>query len=255
MMTLLQSTLTGWTDYTQHGKFAAFLLLAILYLGFVLYGSGKEANASGAEKARKRLYLYGALVTFGCICPVTALILLKYQTAFYSYVWIWAAVPQTALIAWAATDFLCSLLKEKSLRNGMAALILLGILFLGGNPVSEWTVAQTTQIPALTGMPGQQQGTPAREILEQLSVYNAEKGNSREYSLWAPKEVMEAARAYSAEIHPVYGRSIWDASLGSYSYDTYETWQEDMYLWMSHLETTGETEYLRTDENLSLIHI
>jgi len=249
MMTLLQSALTGWTDYTQHGKFAALLLLAILYLGFVLYGSGKEANASGAEKARKRLYLYGALVTFGCICPVTALILLKYQTAFYSYVWIWAAVPQTALIAWAATDFLCNLLKEKSLRNGMAALILLGILFLGGNPVSEWTVAQTTQIPALTGMPGQQQGTPAREILEQLSVYNAEKGNSREYSLWAPKEVMEAARAYSAEIHPVYGRSIWDASLGSYSYDTYETWQEDMYLWMGHLETTGETEYLRTDEN------
>ena len=133
----------------------------------------------------------------------------------------------------------------------MAALILLGILFLGGNPVSEWTVAQTTQIPALTGMPGQQQGTPAREILEQLSVYNAEKGNSREYSLWAPKEVIEAARAYSAEIHPVYGRSIWDASLGSYSYDTYETWQEDMYLWMSHLETTGETEYLRTDENIT----
>lgn len=249
MMTLLQSALTGWTDYTQHGKFAALLLLAILYLGFVLYGSGKEANASGAEKARKRLYLYGALATFGCICPVTALILLKYQTAFYSYVWIWAAVPQTALIAWAATDFLCNLLKEKSLRNGMAALILLGILFLGGNPVSEWTVAQTTQIPALTGMPGQQQGTPAREILEQLSVYNAEKGNSREYSLWAPKEVIEAARAYSAEIHQVYGRSIWDASLGSYSYDTYETWQEDMYLWMSHLETTGETEYLRTDEN------
>ena len=112
MMTLLQSALTGWTDYTQHGKFAALLLLAILYLGFVLYGSGKEANASGAEKARKRLYLYGALATFGCICPVTALILLKYQTAFYSYVWIWAAVPQTALTAWAATDFLCSLLKE-----------------------------------------------------------------------------------------------------------------------------------------------
>ena len=89
MMTLLQSALTGWTDYTQHGKFAALLLLAILYLGFVLYGSsGKEANASGAENARKRLYLYGALVTFGCICPVTALILLKYQTSFYSYVWI-----------------------------------------------------------------------------------------------------------------------------------------------------------------------
>lgn len=205
-MTLLQSALTGWTDYTQHGKFAALLLLAILYLGFVLYGSGKEANASGAEKARKRLYLYGALVTFGCICPVTALILLKYQTAFYSYVWIWAAVPQTALIAWAATDFLCNLLKEKSLRNGMAALILLGILFLGGNPVSEWTVAQTTQIPALTGMPGQQQGTPAREILEQLSVYNAEKethGNTvcgrRRRSWRLPEPTALRSTRYTAE--------------------------------------------------------
>ena len=247
MMTLLQSTLTGWTDYIQHGKFAALLLLAILYLGFALYGDRKK-KASGEEKAGKLLYLYGTLITFGCICPVTALILLKYQTSFYSYVWIWAAVPQTALIAWAATDFLCKLLKEKNLRNGMAALILLGILFLGGNPVSEWAKAQTTQIPALSGMPGQRQETSAWEILEQLSVYNVEKGSSREYSLWAPKEVMAAARAYSAEISPVYGRSIWDASLGSYSYDTYETWQEDLYLWMNHLEATGEMEYLRTDE-------
>ena len=65
----------------------------------------------------------------------------------------------------------------------------------------------------------------------------------------APKEIMAAARAYSAEIYPVYGRSIWDASLGSYSYDTYATGQEDLYLWMSHLEATGETEYVRMDES------
>ena len=39
MMTLLQSALTGWTDDTQHETFAALLLLAILYLGSVLYGS------------------------------------------------------------------------------------------------------------------------------------------------------------------------------------------------------------------------
>lgn len=50
MMTLLQSALTGWTDYTQHGKFAALLLLAILYLGFVLYGSGKKPMHLGRKK-------------------------------------------------------------------------------------------------------------------------------------------------------------------------------------------------------------
>lgn len=263
MMTLLQSALTGWTDYTQHGKFAAFLLLAILYLGFVLYG----ASGAGAGKTRqgrilrkgmygdgrpgKILYLYGVLITLGCICPVTALILLKYQTAFYSYVWIWAAVPQTALIAWAAADFLYNLLKERTLRNIMAAILLLGILFLGGNPVSEWGETQTAQIPALAAgnIPLRKQETSAWETLEQLTAYSEGERGTREFVLWAPKEVMAAARAYSAQIRPVYGRSIWDASLGSYSYETNEIWQEDLYLWMSHLEAVGETEYLRTEQN------
>lgn len=264
MMTLLQSALNGWTDYTQHGKFAAFLLLAIVYLGFVFRGQlgakagGKtdetmerlDGTANGGSHRRLfPLYLYGVLVTLGCICPVTALILMKYQTAFYSYVWIWAAVPQTALIAWAATDFLGKLWRERSLRNGIATVILFVILSLGGNPVSEWTQAQTAQIPGLTGMPGQQETASAWETLEQLSAYHMETKNTEDFSLWAPKEIMAASRAYSAGIRPVYGRSIWDASLGSYSYDTYETWQEDLYLWMNHLESTGETEYLRADEN------
>ena len=54
MMTLLQSALTGWTDYTQHGKFAALLLLAILYLGFVLYLS---RNGTDPVKIPDRLLL------------------------------------------------------------------------------------------------------------------------------------------------------------------------------------------------------
>lgn len=263
MMTLLQSALTGWIDYTQHGKFAAFLLLAILYLGFVLYeASGADAGKTtqgiipwkgifGDGSPGNMLCLYGVLITLGCICPVTALILLKYQTAFYSYVWIWAAVPQTALIAWAATDFLYRLLKERTLRNIMAAIILLGILFLGGNPVSEWVGTQTARIPALAagGVPQRKQETSAWETLEQLTVYSDEERGTQEFVLWAPKEIMAAARAYSAQIRPVYGRSIWDASLGSYSYDTNEIWQEDLYLWMNHLEATGETEYLRTEQS------
>ena len=260
MRTLLRSALTGWTDYTQHGKFAAFLLLAILYLGFRLYGaSGKmpwksmngtmqRPGRSYDENSRKLFYLYGVLITFGCICPVTALILLKYQTGFYSYVWIWAAVPQTALIAWAATDFLYCLLKERTLRNGMAVLLLAGILFLGGNPGSEWTLTQTAQIPTLATGDMAQQKQEAWEVLEQLSAYSDAQRGTREFTLWAPKEIMAAARAYSAQIRPVYGRSIWEASRGSYSYDTNEIWQEDLYLWMDHLETTGETAYLRTEQ-------
>ena len=142
MMTLLKSATNGWLDYTQHGKYAALLLAAILYLGYCLWKS-KAARNGGKQPL---FYLYAVLITLVCICPVTAVILMKYQTAFYSYVWIWAAVPQTALIAWACTEFLYTLWREKSIRNVAATLLLAGIVILSGNPVSDRTGTQMTQV-------------------------------------------------------------------------------------------------------------
>ena len=266
MKTLLQSALTGWTTYTQQGKFVALLLLAIVYLGWRLSGNkdkttasgisvnhkwnkdataGSETNISGIDKKEIGkggpykwenshtigLYVYTILITLGCIFPVTALILMKYQTAFYSYVWIWAAVPQTTLIAWAGTEFLCDLWKSSSnvktrdtgkawnneqsnrkqwLQNSVVTLLLLGIVFLSGNPVSDTAQAQTTQIPIPVSEEQLQhkQEPSAWEILEILSVYrdmensDTEKG-TQNYCLWAPKDVMAAARAFSAHIRPV----------------------------------------------------
>lgn len=248
-MTLLKTAMNGWTDYTQHGKFAALLLVAILYLGYRIY-KNKGRVAEAAHEGRKViLWLYTVLTAVACICPVTALFLMKYQTAFYSYVWIWAVVPQTALIAWAAAEFLCELWKKRTLTNIMATVILLGIVFLSGNPVSEWTREQTVQIPAMDMTIQQNSETSPWEALASLTEYRLTESGDTSFTLWAPKEVMAAARAYSADIYPVYGRSIWDASLGSYSYDTYETGQEDLYLWMNHLEAAGETEYVRMDES------
>ena len=251
-MTLLKTALNGWTDYTQHGKFAALLLMAMLYLGYTIHRRNALYVGAGSKDRNKTimaLWLYTGLTAFVCICPVTALFLMKYQTAFYSYVWIWAVVPQTALIAWAAAEFLCGLWKKRTLTNIVATVILLGIVFLSGNPVSEWTREQTAQIPAMDVTMQQNSETSPWETLASLTKYRLTESGDTGFTLWAPKEVMAAARAYSADINPVYGRSIWDASLGSYSYDTYETGQEDLYLWMSHLETTGETEYVRMDES------
>lgn len=251
-MTLLKTALNGWTDYTQHGKFAALLLMAMLYLGYTIHRRNALYVGAGSKDRNKTimaLWLYTGLTAFVCICPVTALFLMKYQTAFYSYVWIWAVVPQTALIAWAAAEFLCGLWKKRTLTNIVATVILLGIVFLSGNPVSEWTREQTAQIPAMDVTMQQNSEMSPWETLASLTKYRLTESGDTGFTLWAPKEVMAAARAYSADINPVYGRSIWDASLGSYSYDTYETGQEDLYLWMSYLETTGETEYVRMDES------
>lgn len=251
-MTLLKTALNGWTDYTQHGKFAALLLVAMLYLGYTIRRSNAlyaGAVSKDRNKTTMTLWLYTGLTALSCICPLSALFLMKYQTAFYSYVWIWAVVPQTALIAWAAAEFLCGLWKKRTLTNLMATVILLGIVFLSSNPVSEWTKEQTAQIPVMDMTIQQNPETSPWETLSDLTEYRLTESGDTSFTLWAPKEIMAAARAYSAEIYPVYGRSIWDASLGSYSYDTYATGQEDLYLWMSHLEATGETEYVRMDES------
>lgn len=247
MMTLLASAVNGWTDYIQHGKYAALLIAAILYLGYRIRKQTGEAGEG--QSASKILYLYAALSAAACICPVTALILMKYQTAFYAYVWIWSLVPMTALIAWAAADFLDRLWTEKNAGRIPATLLLLGIVILSGNPLSEGTGTQLSQIPAPAKVTASEEEATPWEVLEMLAVYHYGENPDREFCIWAPKAVMAQARAFSADIRPVYGRSIWDAALGSYSYDTYELWQEDLYLWMNHLEATGETEYVRMDGN------
>ena len=62
-MTLLKSATNGWLDYTQHGKYAALLLAAILYLGYCLWKS-KAARNGGKQPL---FYLYAVLITLACI--------------------------------------------------------------------------------------------------------------------------------------------------------------------------------------------
>lgn len=49
MMTLLKSATNGWLDYTQHGKYAALLLAAILYLGYCLW-KAKQQGTVGSSR-------------------------------------------------------------------------------------------------------------------------------------------------------------------------------------------------------------
>ncbi len=57
MMTLLQSATNGWLDYTQHGKYAALLLAAILYLGYCLW---KSQSSKERWEAAAVLFICGA---------------------------------------------------------------------------------------------------------------------------------------------------------------------------------------------------
>lgn len=224
----------------------------MLYLGYTIRRSNAlyaGAVSKDRNKTTMTLWLYTGLTALSCICPLSALFLMKYQTAFYSYVWIWTVVPQTAADCMGLPQNFYADYGKKELLRSYGNGDLAGNRVLSGNPVSEWTKEQTAQIPVMDVTIQQNPETSPWETLASLTEYRLTESGEGSFTLWAPKEIMAAARAYSAEIYPVYGRSIWDASLGSYSYDTYATGQEDLYLWMSHLEATGETEYVRMDES------
>lgn len=231
MLELLNNAWSGWLYYTEHGKFAALLLVVLLFLWF------------RREEVGRELLVYSTIAAGCCIFPVTAMLLQKYQTLFYDYVWIWQYVPLTMLLAYGITVFLAEQwknYKKEAMKKGetvtrknkwqcigvtvaVAAVVLLcGSL---GKPVFSAKEAQAEREHAYT-------------VLEAL----AECAGDEEIFLWAPEEIMSYARAYDGNIRLIYGRNMWEKALMGHSYDTYGDVEESMYQWMKSVEADGNQE-------------
>lgn len=220
MWELLTNAWGGWQSYMKHGKVAALLLLAILFLWF---RREKEKN--------KEILIYATLITILCIVPVSAAALMLYQTRFYDYQWIWSYVPVNILIAYGGTVFLIGqweCYKQWWKRVGITAGMLVIMLLCSGLGDAFYDA----------GTQGRER-EEAQIVLEQLS----EMTEGQSVCLWAPKKLMASARAYDGEITLIYGRNMWDAALGAYSYDVYGKQEESLYLWMCNAEETGALDY------------
>ena len=226
MLELLTNAWQGFDQYRSGGKYVALLLVVLLFLWF-----GRKENKE------KVLLIYTTLVTVLCIFPVSAVFLMTYQTGYYDYVWIWNYVPVTLMIAYGGTIFLTDSWEhyQKNTWKCMGITVaVLALLVLCGNLNRE-----DNTILSETGEKG--------ETGAVLAVL-AEEAKEQNICLLAPKNIMAEARAYDGNIRLIYGRNIWDAALGGYSYETYSKAQEDLYLWMSEVEETGELSDIRAVE-------
>lgn len=213
---LLQSAWLGWREYITDGKLAALLLAAVLYL------------LLGRKRGGRSFLVYTAVAAVCCILPVTAALLMMYQTGFYGYRRIWSLVPATAVTAYGIAvvvterwpDF-----KPANWRRGapVAALALGAVLLSAG--AGAWDMEgeerERRQADAVLGL--------LMEICPDGEVY-----------LWAPREIMEYARETDASVRLVYGRDMWDSSLIGYTYDNYDESKVFMYDWME-MEPGGRT--------------
>lgn len=219
MWELLSNAWKGWLEYTTHGKFAALLLAVLLFLWLCR-----------REREHRLLVFYTTLMTILCIFPVSAAVLMLYQTKFYDYQWIWNLVPVTVMIAFGATVFLTEYWESYHKKQGLnkwavTFLVLAAILLCGSVGNAKW------EEQAVLSKSGE-----AASVVEALKA----SSEGEEICLWAPHEIMEYARAADGSVKLPYGRNMWDKALNAYSYDTYSQERVDCYQWMEAAEETGE---------------
>ena len=223
MREMIRNAWLGWQNYTDNGKLAALLLMALLF-----FWLGKR------EKRNKffTFIVYTTIMTVCCICPFTAAVFMQYQTRFYDYPWIWSLVPVTMIIALAGTLLWIELTEEYARKKGklwkcagITAMMVSVICLCGRMGNTIWESGQEIQKEIETS-----------RVLEIIT----ENGENTNIVLWAPQGIMEYARALNGCIRLPYGRNMWDDALNAYSYDTYGDTEKTLYVWMSNAEETGE---------------
>lgn len=220
MTELVKNAWMGWLDFTTGGKLAALFLAALVYLWL-----------AGKWKEHRTLFFYTLSIALCCILPVTAAVLMLYQTRFYNYVWLWSLVPMTAVTAWAAVEVICRLWEKlyaaRRTRWFTATALLLALLALCSGTVKN----------VFDPAGEQRERRQAQEMLTEMAEFK-----DGEMCLWAPQEILAYAREFDGSIRLLYGRNMWDASLGAYTYDIYPDELKNLYLWMENVDEGGLAE-------------
>lgn len=246
MISWMQPAWQGWRNFITEGKLPAVLMAALLYL--LLSERGK-----GMLGSRKKLVYYGAAATGVCLFPGTAALLMKYQTAFYDYPFIWSVVLMPVLIAFGGTIILQEYWRRNAgfkdfVHNLILTVACVLILFACGGMGTEWTVGDTESngyVPI-----GEKNRMEAEAVLQQIQA-NRSLSAEGELCLWAPKEIMEYVRLQGGgpgreESIPklLYGRNMWDTALNAYTYDVYPEEMKRLYEWMEET-STGDGKMVR----------
>lgn len=223
MTELIQNAWLGWQAYKESGRLIALFLLILLTLW--LWKTGQERS----------FRFYAAVLAVLCICPVTAALLMQYQTRFYDYQWIWSYVPVTIVTAWGTVlvaDRIRSVYLGRERYKAYGLFVLLAAVFLlcgnFGKASGQWAEERADRGSAV-------------QILTAVteSIATSENSHSEALCILGPRNVIAEARRLDGRIRTVYGRDMWDLHLGAYSYDVYDDGTQQLYEWMNAVEASA----------------
>lgn len=232
MSNLLNSMKAGYTGFVEDGQFLMLFMAALLLLWII------------EDSSKKELRTFGLTILLVLLFPITAKILIIYQTAFYDYEDLWQILPVTAILAYglmiAFFKMTAALTREygrwksatpkrkEHVYEVVTVLILTSILFLCGtlSPAKEVTAKaeNAERIP--------------KTVVNVLDVVKTEEG-LEEYIL-SPDEIMTWARIYSSDILLPYGRDFIEPELSAYTYDIYNEDTKELHDWVNDTLPTLE---------------
>lgn len=217
MRELLHNAWNGWLDYLEAGKVIALFLIALFLCPFFPL----------QEERKRDMAYYCAVMTILCIFPVSAMLLMCYQTRFYDYEWIWTLVPMTAMIACMEVLVLewCQKKdgwKSKSVATVVTTIAILSLLCSGlGN--ERWRVENLRE---------------ERQKVKAV-LHDVVRQSDESICLWGPEEIITHARGLDGSIQLLYGRNLYQKHLDAYSYDVYTRDLRELYIWMAMAERYG----------------
>ncbi len=228
-----ERTIKGMEQYFLSDKTLVILVAALLLLWLW--------KVKGITRQGNRMLVYTAGMTFVLLCPLTAVLVVAYQSAFYDYEWAWSMVPVLIVIAYAAVLVYDDKLKKKSLNIKIPVFLtmLVWLLFCGNQGQLQRVDAKEADY-RLT----------AREVVACVTT----TGELERPVLWAPREIMQEVRRTTGEFVLIYGRDMWDAKSGAYDYEVYFDELVCAYEWMETAHMLSAESAAHTEVELYRIY-
>ncbi len=204
-----ERTIYGMTEYFSADKTVVLLFAVFLYLWL---REKKTADNSG-----NRTLVYSLFMTLVLLFPITAMVVVIYQTAFYDYAWAWSLVPAGAVIAYGAVVFYRDMTQRAlKFQKFLIVAIMIFVLFICGNQ-------GTLQMYASAGDISQ---------TKTIAEYAMQREAGGQAVLWAPQNLMQEMRRQTGKILLIYGRDMWDEKAGAYDYEVYSEEFAEAYEWL-----------------------
>ena len=219
---------------TNHFLAVFYICVTVSFFILVFRNEKNSETLAGLKRALSPaagLIIYSVIAVLLLVLPVTALVLRKFQTVFFSYNTLWVMVPVIPLSAFALTVF-SGLLRKTKKSIGVFALILSIFLLLScGSLGNTGLKVKGTELP----------GLKEKEITfyEAMPVLKRLSDLPNDALILATPAITEYIRQYTGKIKTVYGRDIWDLSLASYNYNSYDEISKKLYEWMLYSDSYG----------------